>query len=138
VALRQPISQLQSSSAGPRAPQVGIDIMVLPALRVPLLDAAPAPLDPKPLVFGLVAVLQNVAVISSWQIMPVLVSGELFIVPPAPSACCCDCAPAGDAAKSSAETTATFVISALLFFARPQTNIVGIQLDLGTNLFGGQ
>jgi hypothetical protein len=26
----------------------------------------------------------------------------------------------------------------LLFFARPQTNIVGMQLDLGTNLFGGQ
>jgi hypothetical protein len=114
VALRPPISQLQSSSAGPRAPQVGIDIMVLPALPVPLLDAAPAPLDPKPLVFGLVAVLQNVAVISSWQIMPVLVSGELFIVPPAPSACRCDCAAAGDAAKSSAETTATFVISAIL------------------------
>jgi hypothetical protein len=91
--------------------------MVLPALPAPLLDAAPLP-DPKPLVFGLVAVLQNVAVISSWQMMPGSVSGELFIVPAAPSACCCDCAPAGDAAKSSAETTATFVISATPFLPR--------------------
>ena len=26
------------------------------------------------------------------------VSGELFTVPPAPNACCCDCAPDGEAA----------------------------------------
>jgi hypothetical protein len=38
--------QLHSSSAGPKAAQGGIDVMVLPALPVPLLDAAPAPLDP--------------------------------------------------------------------------------------------
>jgi hypothetical protein len=97
---RRKHSQLHSSSDGPKAPQVGIDVKVLPALPVPLLDAAPAPLDPKPLRFGLVAVLQNVAVISSWQIMPVSVSRELFIVPPAPSACCCDCAAPGDPAQS--------------------------------------
>jgi hypothetical protein len=44
--------QLQSSSAGPKAAQGGIHLMVLPALPVPLLDATPAPLDPKPLLFG--------------------------------------------------------------------------------------
>jgi hypothetical protein len=94
--------------------------MVLPALPAPPLDAAPAPLDPKPVLLGLVAVLQNVAAISSWQIMPVSVSGELFIVPPAPSACCCDCAPAGVAAKSSAETIATLPYPPFIFFARPE------------------
>jgi hypothetical protein len=128
--------QLHSSSDGPKAPQVGIDVMVPPAPPVPLLDAAPpAPLDPKPLLFGLVAVLQNVAVVSSWQIMPVSVSGELFVVPPAPSACCCDCAAAGDAAKSSAETIATFVISATHFLRAPPNRNVGMQLDFETNYY---
>jgi hypothetical protein len=108
--------------------------MVLPALPVPLLDAAPAPLDPKPLWFGLVGTLQNVATISCRQITPVSVSGELFVWPPAPSGCCCcDCAATGDAAKSSAKTIASFVISATRFFARPQSTIVGIQLDVGGN-----
>jgi hypothetical protein len=107
--------------------------MVLPTLPVPLLDAAPAPLDPKPPVFGPVGTLQNVAVISSMQKMPVLGSIELFIMPPVPSSCCCDCAATGDAAKRIAKTIATFVISATRFFARPQTTIVGIQLDVGGN-----
>jgi hypothetical protein len=125
---------LHSSAAGPKAAQGGIDVMVLPALPVPLLDAAPAPLDPKPLLFGPVGALQNVAVISSSQITPVLGSDELFIAPPAPSGCCCcDCAATGDAAKSSAKTIASFVISATRFFARPQSTIVGIQLDVGGN-----
>jgi hypothetical protein len=51
-----------------------------------LLDPDP-PLDPKPLPFGLVGTLQNVAVISSSQIMPVLGVSELLIMPPAPSSC---------------------------------------------------
>jgi hypothetical protein len=41
-----------------------------------LLDPDP-PLDPKPLPFGLVGTLQNVAVISSSQIMPLLGVSEL-------------------------------------------------------------
>jgi hypothetical protein len=43
-----------------------------------LLDAAPAP-EPYPPLFGLVVTLQNVAVISSWQITPVLGRVELFV-----------------------------------------------------------
>jgi hypothetical protein len=61
--------------------------------------------------FGLVAVLQNVAVISSSQITPVLGSDELFVWPPAPSACCRDCAATGDAAKSNTTMSASFFIS---------------------------
>ena len=64
--------------------------------------------------FGLVGTLQNVAVISSWQIMPVLGSGELFVVPPPLSACCCDCAATGDVAKSSAVINASFFMCALV------------------------
>jgi len=37
---------LHSSLAGPKAAQGGTEVMVLPALPVPLLDAAPAPLGP--------------------------------------------------------------------------------------------
>jgi len=65
-------------------------------------------------VFGLVGTLQNVAVISSWQIMPVLGSGELFVVPPPLSACCCDCAATGDVAKSSAVINASLFMCALV------------------------
>jgi hypothetical protein len=86
---------------------------------IPALVAAAPPLVPWPAWFGLLATLQNVATISSWQIAPVLVSGELFVTPPAPSGCCTDCAATGDAAKSSAETIATFVISATCFFRAP-------------------
>ena len=57
--------------------------------------------------------LQNVAVISSWQIMPVLGSSELFVVPPAPNACCRDCATTGEDAKSSAAINASFFISGI-------------------------
>ena len=35
--------------------------------------------EPKPPMFGLVGALQNVAVISCWQTMPVSGSGELFV-----------------------------------------------------------
>ena len=49
-----------------------------------------------------------VAVISSLQITPVLVSGDVFVWPPAPSGCCC--AATGDAAKTSAATSASFFI----------------------------
>jgi hypothetical protein len=84
-------------------------------------------------------VLQNVAVISSSQITPVLGGDELFIAPPAPSGCSTDCAATGEAAKSSAKTIATFVISATRFFSRaPPSTIVGIQLDIGGTNFGGQ
>jgi hypothetical protein len=65
-------------------------------------------------VFGLVGTLQNVAVISSWQIMPVLGSGELFVVPLPLSACCRDCAATGDVAKSSAVINASFFMCALV------------------------
>ena len=64
--------------------------------------------------FGLVGTLQNVAVISSWQIMPVLGSGELFVVPLPLSACCRDCAATGDVAKSSAVINASFFMCALV------------------------
>ena len=64
--------------------------------------------------FGLVGTLQNVAVISSWQIMPVLGSGELFVVPLPLSACCGDCAATGDVAKSSAVINASFFMCALV------------------------
>ena len=68
------------------------------------------------------------------QITPVLGSDELFIAPPAPSGCSTDCAATGDAAKSSAKTIATFVISAIRFFSRaPPSTIVGIQLGIGGN-----
>jgi hypothetical protein len=52
--------------------------------------------------------VQNVAVISSMQITPVLVSDELFFWPPVPSGCCTDCAATGDAPKSSAAINASF------------------------------
>jgi hypothetical protein len=78
----------------------------------PALDVDPR-LDPKPPKFGLVGTLQNVAVISSWQIMPVLGSSELFVVPPAPNACCRDCATTGEDAKSSAAINASFFISGI-------------------------
>ena len=71
--------------------------------------------------FGLVGTLQNVAVISSWQIMPVLGVGELFVVPPAPSACCRDCAATGDVAKSSAVINASFFMCALVLAVLPPT-----------------
>jgi hypothetical protein len=61
-----------------------------------------------------VGTLQNVAVISSWQIMPVLGSGELFVVPLPLSACCRDCAATGDVAKSSAVINASFFMCALV------------------------
>jgi hypothetical protein len=67
-------------------------------------------------VFGLVGTLQNVAVISSWQIMPVLGSGELFVVPLPLSACCRDCAATGDVAKSSAVINASFFMCATSFW----------------------
>jgi hypothetical protein len=78
----------------------------------PALDVDPR-LDPKPPKFKLVGTLQNVAVISSWQIMPVLGSGELFVWPPAPSACGRDCAATGEDAKSSAAINASFFISGI-------------------------
>jgi hypothetical protein len=60
-------------------------------------------------VFGLLATLQNVATISSWQIVPVLVRGDVTVWPPVPSGCCCwlaivaCCAATGDAAKKAAQ-----------------------------------
>ena len=74
----------------------------------PALDVDPR-LDPKPPKFGLVGTLQNVAVISSWQITPVFGSCELFLWPFAPIGCCiCDvCAATGDAAISSATVNAS-------------------------------
>ena len=44
----------------------------------PALDVDPR-LEPKLPMFGLVGALQNVAVISCWQTMPVSGSGELFV-----------------------------------------------------------
>jgi hypothetical protein len=78
----------------------------------PALDVDPR-LDPKPPKFGLVGTLQNVAVISSTQITPVLGSDDVFVWPPAPSGCCTDCAATGDAAKSSAAINASFFISGI-------------------------
>ena len=77
-----PGDQLHSSLAGGNPPQVGIagDGVVMPALV-----AAAPPFVPYPALFGLVFTLQKVAVISSWQITPVSVSGELFVAPPAPN-----------------------------------------------------
>jgi hypothetical protein len=62
--------------AGPSSVQTGIegDGVVMPAL----VDAAPAP-EPYPPLFGLVGTLQNVAVISSWQITPVLGRVDVFV-----------------------------------------------------------
>jgi hypothetical protein len=88
------------------APALGPDPALDPEPALdpdPALDVDPR-LDPKPPKFGLVGTLQNVAVISSWQIMPVLGSSELFVVPPAPNACCRDCATTGEDAKSSADS----------------------------------
>ena len=48
---------------------------------IPVLVAAAPPFVPWPAVFGLLATLQNVATISSWQITPVLVSGEVTVWP---------------------------------------------------------
>ena len=72
-----------------------------------------AALDPQPLVFGLLATLQNLATISSRHITPVLVSVELFVWPPAPSGCCiCDvCAAKGDAIKSNAAVNGSIFIT---------------------------
>jgi hypothetical protein len=113
--------QLHNSLAGGKLPQGEMDEVVLPAPALvpdpelvpdPALDVDPR-LEPKPPRFGLVGALQNVAVISSWQIIPVLGSSELFIVPPAPSACCRDCATPGEDAKSSAAINASFSISGI-------------------------
>jgi hypothetical protein len=118
---------LHSSLAGGKLPQGDMDEVFLPAPALdpdPALDPEPAldpdpaldvdpRLDPKPPKFGLVGTLQNVAVISSWQIMPVLGSSELFVVPPAPNACCRDCATTGEDAKSSAAINASFFISGI-------------------------
>ena len=97
--------------------------LMLPAL-IPPPDPDPAP-DPEPAVtlvdplpdpypppFGLVGTLQNVAVISSSQITPVLGSDDVFVWPPAPSGCCC-CAATGDVVQSSSAAIITFVISPL-------------------------
>ena len=54
--------------------------------------------------------MQNVAVISSMQITPVLGSVELFVWPPAPSGCCTDCAATGDAAKRRPAINRSFFI----------------------------
>ena len=56
-----------------------------PEPAVTLVDPLP---DPYPPPFGLVGTLQNVAVISSSQITPVLVSGDVTVRPPTPSGCC--------------------------------------------------
>jgi hypothetical protein len=82
------------------APALVLDVALVP-------DVA---LDPKPLVFGPVGTLQKVATISSTQIRPVFGRIELFIWPPAPSACCC-CAATGEAAKSSATVNASIFIT---------------------------
>jgi hypothetical protein len=116
-------SQLHSSLAGGKLPQGEMDEVLLPAPALdpdPALDPEPAldpdpaldvdpRLDPKPPKFGLVGTLQNVAVISSTQITPVLGSDDVFVWPPAPSGCCTDCAATGDAAKSSAAINVSFL-----------------------------
>jgi hypothetical protein len=63
--------------------------------------------------------LQNVAVISSMQITPALGIGEVFVRPPAPRGCCGDCAPTGDAAKSSSAINVNFFIEWLLLVPAP-------------------
>jgi hypothetical protein len=71
--------------------------------------------------FGPLATLQNVATISCRQMTPVLVSGELFVWPPAPSGCCtCDCAATGEAAKSSATVKANIFIACSIRYLTPQ------------------
>jgi hypothetical protein len=93
---------------------------------IPVLVAAAPPFVPWPAVFGLLATLQNVATISSWQITPVLVSGEVTVWPPVPSGCCCwlaivaCCAATGDVAKSSAMMNASFIPNlAMMAASRP-------------------
>jgi len=111
--------QLHNSLAGGKLPQGEMDEVLLPAPALvpdpepvpdPALDVDPR-LEPKPPKFGLVRALQNVAVISCWQTMPVSGSGELFVWPPAPSACCRDCAATGEVAKRSAVISVSFFIS---------------------------
>jgi hypothetical protein len=85
------------------APALVLDVALVP-------DVA---LDPKPLVFGPVGTLQKVATISSIHIRPVFGRIELFIWPPAPSACCC-CAATGETAKSSATVNASILITGSL------------------------
>jgi hypothetical protein len=111
--------QLHNSLAGGKLPQGEMAEVLLPApalvpdpepVRDPALDVDPR-LEPKPPMFGLVGALQNVAVISCWQTMPVSGSGELFVWPPAPSACCPDCAATGEVAKRSAVISVSFFIS---------------------------
>ena len=86
----------------------------------PALDVDPR-LDPKPPKFGLVGTLQNVAVISCWQITPVLGSDDVFVWPPAPSGCCTDCATTGDAAKSSAAINPSVFMGWLRFPGMTET-----------------
>ena len=111
--------QLHNSLAGGKLPQGEMDEVLLPAPALvpdpepvpdPALDVDPR-LEPKPPMFGLVGALQNVAVISCWQTMPVSGSGELFVWPPAPSACCPDCAATGEVARRSAVISVSFFIS---------------------------
>ena len=64
--------------------------------------------------FGLVGTLQNVAVISSWQIMPVLGVASYLSCRYHSGACCRDCAATGDVAKSSAVINASFFMCALV------------------------
>ena len=85
--------------------------------------------------FGLVGTLQNVAVISSWQIMPVLGSGELFVVPPPLSACCGDCAATGDVAKSSAVINASFFMCALVLVVLSPTRRSRTLAAIGPSMF---
>jgi hypothetical protein len=110
--------QLHNSLAGGKLPQGEIDEVLLPTPALvpdselvpdPALDVDPR-LEPKPPMFGLVGTLQNVAVISCWQTMPVSGSGELFVWPPAPRACCRDCAATGDVAKRNAMISVSFFI----------------------------
>jgi hypothetical protein len=114
-------SQLHSSLAGGNPAQGGIagEGVVVPALLdavPPLPDAAPAPLEaapaaePYPPLFALVDMLQNVAVISSLQIIPVFGRVDVFVWPPVPSCCCRGCAATGEAAKSSAVVNANIFI----------------------------
>jgi hypothetical protein len=84
----------------------------------PPLDPDP-PLDPKPPWLGLLGTLQNVAVISSSQITPLLGSCDVFVWPPAPSGCCGDCAATGDAKSSSNQRE--FLHMRHSFFAGPSS-----------------
>ena len=79
--------QLHNSLAAESFRGVRLDEVLLPAPALvpdpepvpdPALDVDPR-LEPKPPMFGLVGALQNVAVISCWQTMPVSGSGELFV-----------------------------------------------------------